>query len=82
MEDVFVAALYDAFDVFRAAIIYFNGVAVKNLVEFVLLWKMLCDEVKEFVTNLGNNIFVVGWIKSCYVAFPVFWSIFRSSGIA
>ena len=72
VEDVFVVALYDAFDVFRAAITDFNNVAVENLVEFVLLRKMLWDEVKEFVTNLGNNIFVVGWIKPCYIAFPVF----------
>ena len=72
-------ALYDAFDVFRTAITDFNGVAVENLVEFVLLRKMLCDEVKEFVTDLGNNIFIVGWIEPCYVAFPVFRSIFRCS---
>ena len=53
MEDVFVVVLYDAFDVFRTAITYFNGVAVENLVEFVLLRKMLCDKVKEFMTDLG-----------------------------
>ena len=38
---------------YSPAITDFNGVAVENLVEFVLLRKMLCDEVKEF--NIVNK---------------------------
>ena len=41
VEDVFVVALYDAFDVFGAAVTDYNCFADENLVEFVLLRKML-----------------------------------------
>ena len=45
MEDVFVVTLDDTFEVFCAAVTDFNGVAVEDLVKFVVLREVFGDEM-------------------------------------
>lgn len=72
-QDVFVVALDDTFDVFGAAVAYFNGIAIEDLVEFVVFREVLVDKLQKSSGNFRLDVFVIWWVEPCDVTFTIFW---------
>ena len=65
-------ALDDTFDVACGAVADFHCVAIEDLVEFVMLWKVLVDELKESFGDFGLHVLMERRIEPRDPAFTVF----------
>ena len=77
-QDVFVVTLDDAFDVFGAAVAYFNGIAVEDFVELVVFGEVLVNKLQKSSANFGLDVLVKWWVEPCDMAFAILWlRVFR-----
>ena len=64
-------ALDDAFDVFSAAVAYFNGIGVEDFVELVVFGEVLVNKLQKSSGNFGLDVLVKWWVEPCDMAFAI-----------
>ena len=71
-------ALDDTFDVFGAAVAYFNGIAVEDFVELVVFGEVLVNKLQKSSGNFGLDVLVKWWVEPCDISLAILWlCVFR-----
>ena len=81
MVGYFVVVCFDhGLHVVHAAVTYFQGVSVADLVEHVVLGEVSINKGEKFCSDIGCHVVAVWWIEPCYFPFPMLLFLFGGGG--